>query len=151
MGPPPSKIRLVLSEAARKFPPSLGGEYHLGQGLTNEKNFWVHRCGHSAIWWNDQGWFWCIGVHEKLGGNLAGIVGPCDNINWPISITKGWRYYNGKTWASAKTEDVKFLDCSSTEGMYFSMTKSILRNQLIINIFHFRTHNTLYIVLATKW
>ena len=118
MGPPPSKIRLVLSEAARKFPPSLGGEYHLGQGLTNEKNFWVHRCGHSAIWWNDQGWFWCIGVHEKLGGNLAGIVGPCDNINWPISITKGWRYFNGTTWASAKTEDVRFLDCTSTEGIF---------------------------------
>ena len=123
MGPPPTKIKLVLSEAAREYPPSLGGQYLLGQGLTNEKNFWVHRCGHSAIWWNDQGLFWCVGVHEKLGGNFAGIVGPFDDINWPTSITDDWRYFNGKNWTKANTEDVKFLDWSSTEGIFLKLHK----------------------------
>ena len=109
-------MKLVLSEVAKKHPPSLGGQYLLREGLTNNRNYWVHRSGHSAIWWNDQGWFWCVGTYEKLGQNFAGIIGPFNQNGWPILITDGWNYYNGNEWTDASPDDVKFLDWSTIEG-----------------------------------
>ena len=75
LGPPPSKMKLVLSEVAKKHPPSLGGQYLLGEGLTNNRNYWVHRSGHSAIWWNDQGWFWCVGTRASRPGSETRVPG----------------------------------------------------------------------------
>ena len=115
-GPPPSKIKLILSDEARKHPPSLGGLYQLGEGLTNEKNYWVHRSGHSAIWWNHNSYFWCVGVFAKLGSTFAGIVGPFHESNWPSTLTKGWKYSNTQDWKKAGPEDIQFEDWSLNEG-----------------------------------
>ena len=116
MESPPAKLKLVLSESAKKYPPSLGGQYLLGKGLVNEKNHWIHRSGHSAIWWTDEGWFWCVGVYEKLGEDFAGIVGPYFEKKWPTLITKGWKYSDGNEWIDANPEDIKFHDWSAKKG-----------------------------------
>jgi len=88
----------------------------LGEGLTNEKNYWVHRSGHSAIWWNHNSYFWCVGVFAKLGSTFAGIVGPFHESNWPSTLTKGWKYSNTQDWKKAGPEDIKFEDWSLNEA-----------------------------------
>ena len=138
-------MKLVLSKVAKKHPPSLGGQYVLGNGLTNNKNYWVHRSGHSAIWWNDQGWFWCVGTYEKLGENFAGIVGPFNQKGWPISITEGWNYFNGIEWTDAASEDVKFLDWSSVKGKGNSC-----ENKALTDCLYSRISTSSKIKLATQ-
>ena len=122
---PPTKLKLVLSESAKKYPPSLGGQYLLGKGLINEKNHWIHRSGHSAIWWTDEGWFWCVGVYEKLGEDVAGIVGPYFEKKWPTLITKGWKYSDGNEWIDANPEDIKFHDWSAKKGKVKKLSLNI--------------------------
>ena len=112
---PPAKIKLVLSESAKKHPPSLGGQYLLQEGSVNDQNHWVHQCGHSAIWWNDEGSSWCVGVFEKLGSKFAGIVGPYFKRECPTLITDGWKYSDGNHWIDAEQEDIQFLDFDQKE------------------------------------
>ena len=84
----------------------------LKEGFINEQNYWVHRCGHSAIWWSNECSSWCVGVFEKLGSKFAGIVGPYFKRKWPTLITDGWKYSDGSNWIDANQENIMFLDFS---------------------------------------
>ena len=101
----PLKMKFSISGEAQEHQAGFGGTYFLQEDKTNNKPFWVHQSGDSAIWWSPND-YWNIGKFSDLGKKPTAIYGPSNNDSPPYQITNGWWYWNGDEWLD--TNDIQF-------------------------------------------
>ena len=85
------------------------GEYTIGNGTVNGKNYWTSSDGTSAIWFLSKETRWTIGEKKSLGRNLGWFFSvfntPCPHVEAGRSFT--WKYpgtTGGYTFNDVKVE-----------------------------------------------
>ena len=87
-------MKLSFSGEADKHQGADGGTYLLQKDKINNKLYWIHLSGYTAIWWDNNFNEWTVGEFEDLGSSRGGISGPSNNDSPPNQITNGWKFAN---------------------------------------------------------
>ena len=103
----PSRMKLTLNGNVWDENYLVSGTYILQSGTKNGKNYWLHRSGRFALWWGSNGYWW-IGNEENKGWNRGSLHGPSNNDNWPIFITKAWKYLKDSNFHTARNGEIEF-------------------------------------------
>ena len=109
-------MKLSFSGEADKHQGADGGTYLLQEDKINNKLYWIHQSGYTAIWWDNNFNEWTVGEFEDLGSSRGGIKGPSNNDSPPNQITNGWQYWDRTNWLD--TNDVHFEDWTFKQGKF---------------------------------
>ena len=117
LGSPPLKMNLKVSGSARySRTDQVEGLYILKKGLENGKNYWFHQGGYLAVWWEDDGDDWYVGLVSEIGQN-RGYIYASNSVSWPTNHRKVWKYVKDDTFMEVtKADDVVFEDWSGIPG-----------------------------------
>ena len=51
-----------------------------------------------------------VGLEKDLGENTGAFTGPIGKDDFPNELSSGWRYWSGKTWNDAISNEIIFTD-----------------------------------------